>query len=140
VPSPGFTGVDTFTYFIRDSAGDVSTAANVFINVTAGGPPTPTVAHISPAADTTVTGPVAITATLAPPPGETIASWTASYRRPGDSTLIVLATGSGPNVSAIFDPTLVKDGTYAIDIKAQSSGGGILESESGLIVDGTYKP
>ena len=140
VPSPGFTGVDTFTYAIRDSAGDVSNTANVSINVTGGGPPTPTVAHISPASDTTVTGPVAITATLTPPPGETIGAWTASYRRPGDSTLTVLATGVGPNVSAIFDPTLLKDGTYAIDIKAQSSGGGILETESGLIVDGTYKP
>jgi RHS repeat-associated protein len=35
---------------------------------------------------------------------------------------------------------LVRDGTYAIDIKAIASGGGVLQTESGLVVDGSYKP
>jgi RHS repeat-associated protein len=140
VPPPGFTGVDTFTYEARDSAGDVSNVATVSITVNSGGPPTPTLTAISPAADTTITGPTSITATLAPPAGDTIASWTVSYHRPEDPTLIQLATGTGTNVSATFDPTLVRDGTYALDIKAKSAGGGVLQTESGLIVDGTYKP
>jgi RHS repeat-associated protein len=140
VPPSGFTGTDTFTYKARDSHGTVSNLATVSIDVTAGGPPTPTISTITPTADTTITGPTPINVTLTAPAGETVSSWTVSYRRPGDPTLIQLASGTGPNVSATFDPTLVQDGTYALDIKATSSGGGILQTASALIVDGSYKP
>lgn len=140
VPPRGFTGGDSFTYTLRDSAGDTSNVATVGINVTAGGPPTASVSTISPAADTTITGPVPITATLTPPAGQTMTAWTISYRRPGDPALTPLATGTGTSVNATFDPTLVRDGTYQIDIHAVASGGGILQTESGLIVDGIYKP
>jgi RHS repeat-associated protein len=140
VPPAGFTGTDSFTYNARDSHGTVSDMATVSIDVTAGGPPAPTISTITPTADTTITGPTTITATLTPPAGETVTGWTVSYRRPGDPALTPLATGTGPNVSATFDPTLVQDGTYALDIKATSSGGGVLATESALIVDGSYKP
>jgi RHS repeat-associated protein len=140
VPPPGFVGSDMFTFVVRDSQNHVSDVAHVGITVNGGGPPTATIKTISPAADTTITGPTPITATLVPPPGQTITSWTVSYRRPDDSTLVQLATGTGPNVSTNFDPTLLRDGTYDINVHAVASGGGVLDTDSGLIVDGTYKP
>ena len=140
VPPAGFTGIDSFTYEVRDSAGDISNAATVSVTVNAGGPPTPTSGTVSPADGATITGPTTISDTLNPPSGQTITSWAVSYHHPEDPTLVQLATGTGPNVSATFDPTLVRDGTYAINIQATASGGGVLEFESGVVVDGTYKP
>ena len=140
VPPPGFSGIDSFTYQVRDSKGHISEPATVSIEVMPGGPPTPTAGAISPSNGTTITGPTPITATLTPPSGQTIASWRVSYRRPDDPTLTQLATGTGASVKANFDPTLLRDGTYSIDIRAEASGGGILDSESGLIVEGSYKP
>ena len=140
VPPSGFSGTDSFTYEVRDSSGALSSPATVYISVNSGGPPTPTVGTIAPATGTTVTDVTPITTTLTPPAGQTITSWTVSYHQPEDPTLVQLATGTGPDVSATFDPTLVRDGTYAIDIKAIASGGGVLQTESGVIVDGTYKP
>jgi hypothetical protein len=43
-------------------------------------------------------------------------------------------------LAADFDPTTVRDGTYDIVIRAVTSGGGILVSETGVSVDGRYKP
>jgi len=140
VPAAGFTGDDSFTYVVRDNTNAFSNPAMVSITVTSGGPATAAIAAMNPTTGTTVTGPVNIAATLMPPSGETITSWTISYRRPEDSNLTQLASGSGTNVAATFDPTLLRDGTYAINIRASSSGGGVFETESGLIVDGTYKP
>ena len=140
VPPTGFTGSDTFTYIASDDQGNVSALGHVTVTVNAGGPPTATVGSIAPADGTAVRGPVAITATLTPPSGQTISSWKVSYHVPGDPNRVQLASGSGPNVSANFDPTLVRDGTYAINIHSQASGGGVAETESGLIVEGDYKP
>jgi RHS repeat-associated protein len=140
VPAPNFTGTDSFTYIARDTNGSLSNVATVTIQVMSGGPSTPTLSAITPASDATIMGPTSITAMLTPPVGQTITSWTVAYRRPDNSSLTQLATGTGTDVSTSFDPTLVRDGTYMIDIKAQASGGGILQTESGLIVDGAYKP
>jgi YD repeat-containing protein len=140
LPPAGFTGTDTFSFIARDDEGHVSAVAHASIAVTAGGPPVATADSISPAEGTAVRGPVAITATLTPPSGQTISSWKVSYHVPGDPNRVQLASGSGPNVSANFDPTLVRDGTYEINIHSQVSGGGVAETESGLIVEGDYKP
>jgi RHS repeat-associated protein len=140
IPPPGFTGTDSFTYKARDSHGSISNSVTVSIDVTAGGPPTPTLTSITPAAGTTITGPARINATLTPPTGQTINAWNVSYRRPESPTQITLNSGTGPNVTADFDPTLIRDGTYSIDIRATASGGGILAAASSLTVDGTYKP
>jgi RHS repeat-associated protein len=140
VPNPGFTGLDSFSYTLRDSEGHTSDAANVTLAVAAGGPPTPTVGTTTPPAGAIITGPTHVSASLAPPAGETITNWTVSYRRPGDPTVTSLASGSGPDVNADFDPTLLRDGTYTLSIRAQSSGGGVLVSDTGVSVDGTYKP
>ena len=45
-----------------------------------------------------------------------------------------------PAVAADFDPTLVRNGTYAIVIRAVTSGGGVLVNETGVSVEGEYKP
>jgi len=139
-PAPGFTGIDQFSYLVRDSEGRVSPVANVGITVTGGGPPTAVVTDISPAAGSRITQPTHVSATLAAPPGETVTSWTLSFRRPGDSGLTQLATGTGTAVAGEFDPTLVRNGTYAIVIRAVTSGGGILVNETGVGVEGSYKP
>src|SRR5690606_27666648 len=62
------------------------------------------------------------------------------YRRPGGSTLVPLATGTGNTVAAEFDPTLVRNGTYLIVVRAETAGGGVLVDEPGLVVEGDYKP
>ncbi len=129
-PEPGFAGLDQFSYLVRDSEGRVSQEAHVGIRVAAGGPATATVGATSPAAGARITGPTHCTATLVPPAGETVTSWTVSYRRPGDPTLVQLATGSGTSVACEFDPTTIRNGTYAIVIRAETSGGGILVSET----------
>jgi RHS repeat-associated protein len=139
-PLPGYTGIDQFSYVVRDSEGRVSQEGRVGITVTAGGPATATVGSTTPADGSVVLGPTQFTATLVPPAGEAITGWTVSYRRPGGATLIPLASGAGTNVVANFDPTLVRDGTYSIVIRAVTSGGGVLVNETGLIVDGEYKP
>ena len=139
-PSAGYVGVDQFSYVVRDSEGRVSQTANVGITVTAGGPATAVVGTTSPAAGARLTGPTHFTATLVPPGGESVTGWTASYRRPGDATLVQLATGSGATVAADFDPTVLRNGVYDIVIRAVTSGGGILVNETGVSVEGDYKP
>src|SRR5262249_35640040 len=113
-PASGFTGIDQFSYVVRDSEGRLSQVANVGITVTGGGPPAAVVPDLSPAAGARITGPTHISATLVPPAGGCVSSWTVSYRRPGDPTLVELASGTGSAVAADFDPTTVRNGTYAI--------------------------
>jgi RHS repeat-associated protein len=139
-PLPGYTGIDQFSYTLRDSEGRMSAEARVGITVTAGGPATATVGETSPAAGAIVLGPTHFTATLVPPPGETVTEWTVSYRRPGSSILVPLNSGTGPAVAAEFDATLVRNGTYSIVTRAVTSGGGVLVNETGVSVEGDYKP
>ena len=51
-----------------------------------------------------------------------------------------LATGTGNAVAAKFEPTFVRNGTYSIVVRAVTSGGGVLVNETGVIVEGDYKP
>src|SRR5262249_36991118 len=53
-PAPGYTGLDQFSYIVRDSEGRVSTVANVGITVKSGGPPTATVGAVTPASGAVV--------------------------------------------------------------------------------------
>ncbi len=139
-PGPGFAGTDQFSYIARDSEGRVSQVANVGITVTTGGPATPTVGTTSPAAGSIVTEPTHFSATLVPPSAQSITAWTVSYGRPGDANPVQLVTGAGPNVAADFDPTRLRNGTYAIIVRAEASGGGVLVAEIPLVVDGNFKP
>ncbi len=139
-PAPGFTGIDQFSYVVRDAEGRSSGEAHVGITVTAGGPSTATIGAISPAAGATLFGPTHITLTLVPPAGETVTAWTVSYRRPGSAVLVQLASGVGTAVAADFDPTLVRNGTYAIVARAVTSNGGVMVAEHAVSVEGDYKP
>ena len=139
-PLPGYTGIDQFSYTLRDSEGRVSNEARVGITVTAGGPPTATVGVASPEAGATILGPTDISATLVPPVGETITDWTVAHRSPGTSTLVPLNSGTGTTVTAELDPTQLPNGTRSIVIRAVTSGGGVLVDETGFVIEGDYKP
>src|SRR5262249_25003648 len=93
-----------------------------------------------PADGARITGPTHFTATLVPPAGETVTSWTVSYRQPGDASPVQLAIGSGTAVAADFDPTTLHHGTYEIGIRALTPGGGISVNQIAVSVEGSYKP
>ncbi|HEX9259267.1 MAG TPA: Ig-like domain-containing protein [Acidimicrobiales bacterium] len=139
-PLPGYAGVDQFSYVLRDSEGRVSSEARVGITVKPGGPPTATVASTSPPDGATILQPTPVTATLTAPAGETVTAWSLSYRRPGGATLVPLASGTGTTVAGDFDPTVLRNGTYLLTIRAETSGGGVLVNDIGVVVEGDYKP
>ena len=140
-PDQDFVGTDTFRYVAVDVQGLVSASAVVTINVTGPTGPVPTVTCESPIDGGRVTAPIAVTATLAPPTGQTIASWTVTARNVDRGTPVVLATGSGspPATLATFDPTLLINGAYQILITAVSSGGGTATCTAGVFVSGDMK-
>ncbi len=103
--------------------------------------PKPTIGAVSPTDGGVVTAPVEISASFAPPSGQTIVSWSVTYRRAGTTTDSVLASGTGapPATLATFDPTRVPNGLYAITITATASGGGVETATTNLVVDGALK-
>ncbi|HKB33094.1 MAG TPA: hypothetical protein VKF16_04440, partial [Candidatus Dormibacteraeota bacterium] len=105
-------------------------------------PPPPTISPPTPADGSMVTKPVAINATIAPPAGQTIASWLVTYQALDPGTPVTLATGTGtpPTPLAIFDPTLLPNDAYAITVTATASGGGVQTATTTLIVFGYLKP
>jgi RHS repeat-associated protein len=139
-PDTGFVGTDTFRYVAVDVQGLVSASAIVTINVTGSTGPVPTVACVSPADGSRVSAPVDVAATLTPPTGETIVSWTVTARNVDRGTPIVLATGSGaPATLAAFDPTLLTNGVYQIMTTAVSSSGGTGTCTASVFVSGDMK-
>ena len=74
-----------------------------------------------------------------PPEGETVVAWTVSYRLEGDNQLVEIASGTGPDVVATFDPTVVPNGSYVLVIAAEASGGGVSFTESRIVVEGDLK-
>lgn len=119
-------------------------ATEIFIGTTGGGTgpdlPGPEVGNLQPDDGVIITEPTAIDATLIPPNGETVTSWTVSYRPADSMDLTELASGTGTDVSAELDPTLLPNGGYMIVITAESSDGGISVTESSVVVDGRLKP
>ncbi len=105
-------------------------------------PPPPTISAPSPADGSIVTKPVAISATFAPPTGQTIASWQVTYQALDPGQVVPLASGTGtpPATVATFDPTLLPNDAYAITITATASGGGVQTLTFTLIVFGYLKP
>ena len=86
-----------------------------------------------------VTEPVDVTATLTPPSGATITSWTVDYRVPGEATTTVIGSGAGTSVSAELDPTTMPNGAYVVTVRATSSNGGVTADETTVVVDGQMK-
>ena len=86
-----------------------------------------------------VTQPVEVTATLTPPAGARITSWTVDYRVPGEATTTVIGTGTSTSVSADLDPTKMRNGAYVVTVRATSSNGGVTAAETTVVIDGQMK-
>ena len=101
--------------------------------------PGPTAGDVQPAEGAMVTQPTHVTATLTPPAGETVTSWTVDYRAADDQTTTVIGTGTGTNVDAVLDPTKMPNGAYVVTVRATSSNGGVSATETTVVVDGQMK-
>jgi len=145
-------GIATFSYQGTSAGTDHAQAGaslsgmpaiSNIVNVpwTAAPAPKPTIGAVSPTDGDVVTAPVTISASFAPPAGQTITSWSVTYRRAGTTTSTLLASGTGvpPATLATFDPTRVPNGVYAITVSATASGGGVETATTNLVVDGALK-
>lgn len=96
---------------------------------------------IQPADGTVVSQPVPITANFAPPAGQAIASWKVTYQAldPGPEVTLAQGTGTPPNPMATFDPTVLPNDSYAINVYATASGGGTQETTTTVAVYGNLK-
>src|SRR5229473_506314 len=102
--------------------------------------PPPTITAPSPSDGSVVTKPIPITAGITAPSGQTISSWTVTYQAAnGQPVQLAAGTGAPPSPLAIFDPTVLTNGTYTITITANASGGGVQASQSSIIVFGALK-
>jgi RHS repeat-associated protein/uncharacterized repeat protein (TIGR01451 family) len=121
----------------------VSNSATVTWNVPGPNPnlAPPSISAPSPADGTVVTKPVPITATIAPPAGQTLAAWSVTYQEVGTPTPVTLASGTGspPSPLATFDPTLLLNDIYTLTMSATASGGGIQSLTSTVAVSGALK-
>lgn len=86
-----------------------------------------------------VTERVDVSATLTPPTGATITSWTVDHRLPGEATTTVIGSGTGNDVDAVLDPTVMPNGAYVVTIRSTSSNGGVSTFETTVVVDGQMK-
>jgi len=93
---------------------------------TSSGSSAPSVQILTPSAGETVNAPAAVDAAVTVASGQTVTSWTATWRPHGTATPTTLASGSGypPPTLATFDPTDLAPGQYDITVSATSSGGG----------------
>jgi RHS repeat-associated protein/uncharacterized repeat protein (TIGR01451 family) len=142
------TGLAAGTYAITVNAatvagGGASAVARVIVGNgggTAAQAP-PTISAPSPADGTIVTKPVPITATITPPAGQTIASWSVFYQSQSQGTLVSIknGTGSPPATLATFDPTLLPNDTYTIIVSASASGGAVQTATTTVAVFGNLK-
>ncbi|MGI8666876.1 MAG: RHS repeat-associated core domain-containing protein [Jatrophihabitans sp.] len=103
--------------------------------------PPPTVSAPTPADGALITKPTPVTANFTPPEGQSIASWSVSYRAvPGSgSTVLAQGTGAPPATLATFDPTVLANGTYQISVSATTSGGGVQNAMTSVAVTGQLK-
>jgi RHS repeat-associated protein len=108
---------------------------------TGGTAPAPAITSPSPPDGTTVTKPVPISATFAPPAGQSITSFKVTYQGQSGSGPVTLASGSGtpPATLGVLDPTLLLNDTYLLTISATASGGGTQVLTTSVIVAGRLK-
>ena len=140
-PDPGFVGTDTFRYIVTNVPGLASAPAVVTIEVTAPCSAVPAVINPTPADGSRVTAPVAVTATVTPPSGESVDKWKVTARNLDAGTPVVLASGTGtpPAPLATFDPTMLVNGSYQILIAVESTGGCTTSAVSNVFVTGDMK-
>ncbi|MGH9920642.1 MAG: hypothetical protein ACRD6W_17455, partial [Nitrososphaerales archaeon] len=103
--------------------------------------PPPIISDVSPVDGTVVTKPVAVTAGLNCPTGQTVSSWTVAYQGSNVASPTTLSSGSGspPSVLGTFDPTNLPNGTYTVTISATCSGGGSQTASTSVAVYGGLK-
>lgn len=101
----------------------------------------PVISSPSPADGSVVTKPVPVTATISPPSGQTIASWSVTYQAQDLQPAVMIASGTGtpPSPLATLDPTLLPNDTYAINVSATASGGGTQTATTTVAVFGNLK-
>jgi RHS repeat-associated protein len=150
-------GLVTFTY-TGSLAGTDSVEASAFVQglraisnagtvvwIPPGGtnnPLAPSITAPTPADGSVVTKPVAVTATITPPSGQTIASWRVFYQAldPGSPVTIASGTGTPPSPLATFDPTVLPNDTYGITVEATASNGAVQDLTTTVTVLGDLKP
>jgi RHS repeat-associated protein/uncharacterized repeat protein (TIGR01451 family) len=108
------------------------------------GPPSapPAIGSQTPTDGAEITAPTPITASFAPPAGQTVATWKVELARtddPAASKVLASGTGTPPATLATLDPTVLANGEYTITISAFASGGGGLSSSVEVTVDGNLK-
>jgi len=153
----GTNGLATFTY-LGVLTGSDSVQASAFVGglraisnqgsvvwTPPGGtnnPLGPSISSPTPADGSVVTKPVAVTATIAPPSGQTIASWRVFYQAldPGSPVTINSGTGTPPSPLATFDPTVLPNDTYGITVEATASNGAVQDLTTTVTVLGNLKP
>jgi RHS repeat-associated protein/uncharacterized repeat protein (TIGR01451 family) len=108
---------------------------------TGGTAPAPAITGPSPPDGATVTKPVPVSATFAPPAGQSITSWSVTYQDQDPSAPVTLASGTGtpPATLGVFDPTLLPNDTYLLTFSATASGGGTQILTTSIIVTGNLK-
>ncbi|MCP3910520.1 MAG: hypothetical protein GY713_06170, partial [Actinomycetia bacterium] len=102
------------------------------------GPP-PTVAITAPADLAVVTEPTEITGTVE---SDRLESWTLTYRPIGDGDAVTLATGNAPVAGgpfATFDPTLLLNGLYELELTATDVQGQQVTESIAVSVEGQMK-
>ncbi len=102
------------------------------------GPP-PTVAIASPADLSVVTQPTEILGTVA---SDRLSSWTLTSRPIGDGDAVTLATGNAPvagDTLATFDPTLLLNGLYELELTATDVQGQQVSESIAISVEGQMK-
>jgi RHS repeat-associated protein len=138
--SPGTDSIQALAFI--SGLSQISNVSTVVWTSSGGGSafPPPSITTPSPADGSVVTNPVPITAGITAPAGQTISSWTVTYQAAnGHPVLLASGTGAPPSPLAIFDPTLLTNGSYTITITANASGGGVQTSQSSIIVLGGLK-
>jgi RHS repeat-associated protein len=135
----GFSGVDTFSYQVRDPQGRLSDPGMVALAVQ-GGNTSLTIDFVTPADGAQLSDPTPVQATITPPSGASVTSWRLGYRRTGSASVTELASGNGPDVRAALDPTTLPNGTYLLSLAAQDSSGRTAVAERPIVLDSNFKP
>lgn len=155
--STGTNGLVTFTY-TGNLPGTDTVEANAFVEglqavsnsgtvvwTAPGGtnnPLAPSITTPTPADGSVITKPTPVDATIAPPSGQTVASWRVFYQAINGGPLVVIGSGTGAPPSPLgltFDPTLLVDGAYRLTVEATASDGAIQDVVSGVSIIGALK-
>ncbi len=103
--------------------------------------PGPTVTGCDPADGATISAPTTLHCTLVPQTGTSVAGWSATATPAGRdaSETVSVGSGTGGQVSVLFDPTVLANGQWILHVSATGSDGGVSTSNEIVVVDGRLK-